>query len=145
MLIALLALALAASPSDYLADARGRIHLSTSRLAQVDNWRDNPRACTSSFDLVAPGAATVRWTLDWKRVRNVQISTRKHFISDVEQTAYHQQPGLILYGRNTTSATTPDGTKVEFDNVEFFLKDVSQMDYAFTGLRDHARACRRRT
>lgn len=137
-------LALIAPPAEYLADARARIHLSTSRLAEVRNFRDDRRTCTSSFELAREGAATVRWTLDWKRVRNVQISTRKHFMTDVEETAYHQQPGMILYGRNTMSATLPDGSKVEFDNVEFFFKDPAVTDYAKRDLTAQYRECRRR-
>jgi hypothetical protein len=137
-------LALIAPPADYLADARGRIHLSTSRLAQVRGWRDDRRTCTSSFELHREGAAAVRWTLDWKRVRNVQVSTRRHFMTDVEEKAYHQQPGMILYGRNTMSATLPDGAKVEFDNVEFFLGDPSKTDYALRDLKAQYRECRSR-
>ena len=144
MIAAIAALFLAAGPGEYLSDARGRIHLSTSRFAQVENWRDHSRDCTSSFELVSEGAASVRWTLDWKRVRNVQVSTRKHFISDVEASAYHQQPGMILYGRNTTSAVLPNGSKVEFDNVEFFLKDPAKTDYALRDLKARYRECRAR-
>lgn len=136
--------AFAAAPGDYLATARGRIHTSTSSLATVAGWKDDNRGCSSRFEFVSPGRETVLWTINWKEVRNVQISTRKYFITDVEDAAYHQQPGLILYGRNTTSGKLPDGTTVRFDNLEFFIKDPAQMDYAFTRIRDYARACRRR-
>ena len=135
------ALAAAAKPADYLATARGRIHLGDNPLDTIRGWSDG-RDCKSRFQMKAPDGPVVRWTLDWKKVRTVQISTRRHFITDVEEKTYQEQPGLILYGFQTSSATLPDGTDVKFDNIELFLKDPSKEDYAFRALQAYAQACR---